>query len=503
MVRDALGEPLDPPKARLELCLFAAAAGLAVFASLFMAGASWGAGYDPGSDPNSMYATTQYTGAQAWWDAGYTGAGVDVAVIDSGVSPVPGLDSPGKVTYGPDLSIDSQNPNLTNVDGYGHGTFMAGLIAGDQGSGTPSSANSSATVYRGMAPGARIVSIKVATADGGTDVTQVIAAIDWVVQHAHDHGLNIRVLNLSYGTNSTQSYLTDPLAYAVEQAWKHGIVVVAAAGNTGFQRGHGAPGLADPAYDPYVIGVGASDSNGTASIADDSIPSFSASAATFFAKNPDFVAPGAHLQGLRVPNSSIDVNHPEGMLDATYFRGSGTSESAAITSGAVALVLQKYPNLTPDEVKAFFADNASPLAGAPASQEGSGEIDLAAMLTQEPTWAVQRFPNSTGGGSIEQARGTDHISVNGVVLSGERDIFGRRVSTTALASAESSASSWTGGVWDGSSWTGSSWTGSSWSASSWTGSSWTGSSWSASSWSGSSWTGSSWTASSWSDASWT
>ena len=95
-----------------------------------------------------------------------------------------------------------------------------------------------------MAPDARILSVKVGAADGGVDVTQVIAAIDWVVQHQHDNGLNIRVLNLSYGTNSTQPYTVDPLAYAAEQAWKHGIVVVAAAGNSGYQKGKGAPGLA-------------------------------------------------------------------------------------------------------------------------------------------------------------------------------------------------------------------------------------------------------------------
>ena len=105
----------------------------------------------------------------------------------------------------------------------------------------------------------------------------MIAAIDWVIQHAHDPGLNIRVLNLSYGTNSTQAYSVDPLAYAAEQAWKHGIVVVAAAGNTGYQRGHGAPGLADPAYDPYVIAVGASNSMGTQTTSDDDVATFSAS----------------------------------------------------------------------------------------------------------------------------------------------------------------------------------------------------------------------------------
>jgi EAL domain-containing protein (putative c-di-GMP-specific phosphodiesterase class I) len=177
------------------------------------AGGSWGASRpeaSAGADGYSIGSTTLYTGAQAWWDAGYTGRGVDVAVIDSGVAPVAGLDAPGKVVQGPDLSLESQSPNLTRLDTFGHGTFMAGLIAAAGGG------------YRGMAPGARIVSLKVATADGGADVSQVIAAIDWVVQHAHDPGLNIRVLNLSYGTNSRQSYLVDPLAYAAEQAWKKG-----------------------------------------------------------------------------------------------------------------------------------------------------------------------------------------------------------------------------------------------------------------------------------------
>src|SRR5262249_17026113 len=159
---------------------------------------------------------------------------------------------------------------------FGHGTFMAGLIAGRDDAATQPYDDDAASVYRGIAPDARVVSVKVATADGGTDVSQVIAGIDWVVQHAHDPGLNIPGLNLSYGTNSTQSYRLDPLAFAAEQAWKHGIVVVASAGNTGYQRGNGAPGLADPAYDPYVIAVGASDRGSRPSSKDDRVASFSA-----------------------------------------------------------------------------------------------------------------------------------------------------------------------------------------------------------------------------------
>ncbi len=275
------------------------------------------AGYDPASDVNSMASVTDYTGAQAWWAAGYTGQGVDVALIDSGVAPVQGLTTPGKIVYGPDLSLESQAPNLTNLDTFGHGTFMAGLIAGRDDSLTAPYGDAPASAYRGMAPDARIVSIKVATADGGVDTSQVIAAIDWVVQHRNDNGLNIRVLNLSYGTNSSQWYGVDPLAYAVEQAWDAGIVVVAAAGNSGFQSKGSSPALANPAYDKRIIAVGASDSMGTATMADDTVPDFSAAAKTGSARAPDFVAPGVHLEGLRVANSWIDTNvDGKAVLDA-------------------------------------------------------------------------------------------------------------------------------------------------------------------------------------------
>jgi serine protease AprX len=463
--------------------------------------ASYAADYNPASDGYSLQNITQLTGARAWWDGGYTGQGVGVALIDSGVAPVEGLSDPGQVVNGPDLSLESQAPNLRSLDTYGHGTFMAGLIAGRD---AAPSADAPPSTYLGMAPDAHIVSLKVGDADGGTDVTQVIAAIDWVVQHRSDNGLNIRVINLSYGTNSLQSYQTDPLAYAAEQAWKDGIVVVAAAGNTGYQRGRGAPGLADPSYDPFVIAVAGADTMGSTNPRKSVMASYSASSAGCGGcKNPDITAPSAHMQGLRVPNSFIDVNHPEGLLSNRYFRGSGTSEATAITSGAIALLLQKYPGMTPDVVKKFLTSNAFKIAGADTHAQGAGEFQLAPMLTKAPpASASQKFPSSAGSGSIEAARGQDHLTRDGVVLSGEQDIFGMPISTPLLAALEAAGSSWSGGTWNGSSWTGSSWSGGSWPGSSWSGSSWSGSPWSGSSWSGSSWSGSSWSGSSWSGSSW-
>jgi serine protease AprX len=474
------------------------------------------AGYDPSTDPYSMYETTMESGARAWWNAGYTGAGIDVAMIDTGVSPVPGLEGAGKVVYGPDLSLESQDPAFYDLDTNGHGTFLAGLIAGRD-PGTRPTSDAPAADYLGMAPDARIVSLKVGDADGGVDVTQVIAAIDWVVQHAHDHGLDIRVLNLAYGTNSTQPYTVDPLAFAVEQAWKAGIVVVTPAGNTGFQQGAGAPGLADPGYDPYVITAGGYDTMGTSSSADDAVGGYSASSAGCapgapvhsapgpLCKGPDFLAIGSHLQGLRVPGSYIDQNDATGELGSRYFRGSGTSEAAAVTSGAIALILQRYPSLTPDQVKAFLRLGAQPLAGVRSADQGAGELDLTAMLEQAPPSvgaSSQDYQPSDGSGTIEGSRGSDHLTLDGVVLQGEEDIFGQAIDTVALAIAEAADGSWSGGTWNGDTWTGNSWSGNSWSGNSWSGNSWSGNSWSGNSWSGNSWSGNSWSGNSWSGNSW-
>ena len=473
--------------------------------ALAAAGVSWGAStYDPASDAYSMANVTSMTGATGWWNAGYTGRGVDVALIDTGVSPVPGLDGVGKIVNGPDLSLESQNPAFSQLDTNGHGTFMAGLIAGHDSTLTAPYANAPASAYRGMAPDARIVSVKVGVADGGVDVSQVIAAINWVVQHRNDNGLNIRVLNLSYGTNSLQGYASDPLSFAVEQAWNRGIVVVAAAGNTGYQRGKGAPGLADPGYNPFVIGVGGYDNMGTGPFNDDKMGTYSASSSGCGAKckNPDFVAVGSHLQGLRVPNGFIDATHPEGLLGSRYFRGSGTSEAAAIASGTIALILQKYPNLTPDQVKRFIANNGQKVPGADSQAQGGGEINLAKLATTTPASYTQTFGPSKGGGTLEAARGSDHLTLNGVVLNGETDIFGHSVDAKSMALAEAAGNSWSGGTWNGNSWSGNSWSGNSWSGNSWSGNSWSGNSWSGNSWSGNSWSGSSWSGSSWSGGSW-
>src|SRR5262249_586231 len=207
------------------------------------------------------------------------------------------------------------------------------------------------------------------------------------------------------------------------------------------------------------------------------------------------IAPGTHVQGLRVPGSYIDQTSPSGALSDRYFRGSGTSEATAFVSGAAADLLQRYPQLTPDQVKAMLTSGCDKLSSYNWKQQGCGELDMSKLLgTAVPSpFASQQYnAPATGVGSLESSRGTDHTSLNGTVLKGEEDIVGMPFNSAAIAALEAAGHSWSGGTWNGSSWSGSSWSGSNWNGSSWSGHSWSGSSWSGSSWSGSSWSGSSW-----------
>ena len=327
-------------------------------------------GWDATQDLGSMWSVTKSIGAQAAWARGVTGKDVTVALIDTGVVGVPGLDKDDKVTDGPDLSFESQSAGTRYLDGFGHGTHLAGIIAGKDEKFDPKKPDG--TLFAGVAPDAKLLNMKVATGDGGADVSQVIAAIDWVVEHRDDQGMHVRVINLSYGTTSEQSWQVDPLARAVENAWNQGILVVTSAGNDGLE----APSLLMPAVDPHVLAVGASDHRGTDGTADDQVADFTNGGDA--ARRPDVLAPGKSVVSLRDPGSFIDTAHPEGLVpqddDHRFFRGSGTSQAAAVVSGEAALLFSAKPKLTPDQVKAVLMQTATPLGAGPA--QGSGITDV-------------------------------------------------------------------------------------------------------------------------------
>ena len=451
--------------------------------------------WDPATDSGSWSNVAASVKARDFYQDGFRGQGVDIAMIDTGALPVDGLQGP-KVYLGPDLTQEGLNPYLHGLDTYGHGTHIAGIIAGKANS-TGTLTKESSAGFHGIAPDSRLVSVKVAGSSGATDVSQVIAAIDWVVKNRNANGLNIKVLNLSFGTDSTQDYRVDPLSFAAEAAWHSGITVVVAAGNQGF----GDTRLNNPAINPYVIAVGASDTKGTYDTADDVVPDWSARGDG--TRNPDLVAPGKSSVSLRAPGATVDNENPSARVADKFFRGSGTSQAAAVVSGAAALVINQRPGITPDQVKALLKGTARPLPVADPVSQGAGTLDLKnAARTATPT-AVQTWARSNGLGSLDASRGSLHLERDGVVLSGEQDIFGQPWDGAAWANGSGwSGSGWSGSGWSGSGWSGSGWSGSGWSDMYWAGSGWSGSGWSGSGWSGSGWSGSGWSGSGWSGSGW-
>ncbi|MBS3940523.1 MAG: S8 family serine peptidase [Actinobacteria bacterium] len=279
-----------------------------------------------------------------------TGSGVGVALLDTGVTEVAEL--AGRVIPGPDYS-DEGHPN----DSYGHGTFMAGLIAGNGGA--------NGGDIHGVAPGAHIVSVKLAGRDGVTSLSKVLDAIGWVVVNQDEFG--IRVLNLSLGVPTNRAPQADPLSAAVQAAWASGITVVAASGN------NGSGTVTSPGRDPWIITVGSTDTNGTAVTHDDTVPDWSGAGRVNKGHKPDVLAPGTSVLSLRTVGSHIDEEHPQARIGEGHFRGSGTSMSAAMVSGAVAALAEFRPYATPDDFKGALVTTGAPITGSIAPA-----VDLAA-----------------------------------------------------------------------------------------------------------------------------
>ncbi|MBI4934915.1 MAG: S8 family serine peptidase [Actinobacteria bacterium] len=458
----------------------------------------------------SMYHVVDQIGARQLWQQGITGAGVNVALIDTGFAPVQDLLDSGRVVQAVDLSAESGVEQAVYVDNYGHGTHMAGIIAGRSPGVNPALAADHPEWFLGVAPDAQIVSVKVADNTGGADISQVIAGVDWVVDHNAE--LNVRVINLSYASGSALPYNTDPLTYALERAWNAGIVVVVAAGNDGRRSN----ALASPALDPYVIAVGAVEAKDNGGF---KVPVWAS--AGDGVRNPDLAAPGAHIDSLRAPLSRIDIEHPEGYVDEFLFRGSGSSQAAAVVSGAAALLIDSNPNLQPDQVKALLTSTTSKVRGGKARQVGSGLVQVddavAAGRVSVPV-ADQNWAPSDGSGLLEAARGPLHMVINDVPLVGEYTVLGAewkgtdwpgtRWADPEAPIATPSGVRWSGGSWMGvrwssAAWTGVRWSGVRWSDLAWDGVRWSGVRWSGGTWDGVRWSGVRWSSDAWSAESWT
>lgn len=321
-------------------------------------------------------------------ELGVDGSGIGVAVIDSGVTSWhDDLADPTLGAERVDRFVDFVNGRTVPYDDYGHGTHVAGIVAGD---GYDSSGGRT-----GIAPGAHIIALKVLDGTGAGSISNVISAIDYAVQHRDE--LNIRVINLSVAAGVYESYNEDPLTLAARQAVSAGIVVVAAAGN----NGRGATGTTQyagvtaPGNAPWVLTVGASSHMGTADRSDDTMAAFSSRGPgqIDYGAKPDLVAPGVGIESLSNPNSYMYSADAAYLLSGTvatpplpYLSLTGTSMATPVVSGTVALMLQANPSLTPNEVKAILQYTSQQYPGYDSLTEGAGflntkgAVELAAYL---------------------------------------------------------------------------------------------------------------------------
>jgi serine protease AprX len=293
----------------------------------------------------------------------WTGAGVTVAVVDSGIAAHADLDN---LLAAVDFTDSSRSGEWH--DGWGHGTHVAGILAG-------SGAESSGT-YRGIAPGANLISLRVLDDQGVGSTSDAIAAIEWAIEHRVEYG--IRVLNLSFGHPVFESAAHDPLVAAAEAAWEAGLVVVCSAGNRGTG---GYFTVNSPGNSSRVITVGSLTDWNSSTTSDDAVSSFSSRGPTLidhFAK-PDVIAPGNRVVSTRAAGSAIEASFPAWHVGTGYIEMSGTSQAAPMVAGTVALMLEKEPTLDPDSVKARLMKSATKMRGLP-YDVGAGVLDVEVAL---------------------------------------------------------------------------------------------------------------------------
>jgi serine protease AprX len=394
------------------------------------------------------------------WDEGYTGDGVGVALVDTGIAgDLPDFRVSARNATSRVIASAVVNPDAATAgDGYGHGTHVAGLIAGNGANRAKSDPLDGK--YVGVAPDADLISVKVADEDGNATVLDVIEGLQFTVDHRADY--NIRVVNLSLKSTEPASYLTDPLDAAVEAAWNNGIVVVAAAGNTGT-----APDAVSyaPANDPYVITVGGVDDAGTKTNVDDRLASWSSRGTTQdgFAK-PDILAPGAGLVSTIAPGSDYLGLCPTCVTDGQYFRVGGTSMAAGVVSGQVALMLDAHPRWSPNQVKAQIVKRSRPVY-APVGTTGHALVNSAG----EPVGSGATVDSTIVGGEAA----ADMATFKSVANPANAGLTPSTLIDPATGGIDYSRASWSRASWSEAvdplraSWSRASWSRASWSRASW------------------------------------
>jgi serine protease AprX len=416
--------------------------------------------------PNATVQAQGYSNSQGWATASNVGvnwwsptaSAPTIAVVDSGIQ-ANRPDFGSRVVA--QVNLASLAPNSPG-DGYGHGTFVAGIAA------------DSASGYTGTTPNANIVAIDVMNDAGQSTVSDVIRSCDWIM--ANKAKYNISVANFSLHAMSKASVMFDPLDQAVEKLWFGGIVVVAAAGNYG--TGSTPSGvLFAPGNDPFVITVGALDTGNGNGAGDDTLAPWSAWGYTpdGFAK-PDIAAPGRYMVGPVPAGATLPLSRPDKVTGYGYMQLSGTSFAAPVVAGAAASLRAQNPSWTPDQVK--------------------GALMLTAM--KEP---ITSRAAGVGGVDVQAAR-----SLTSTPPNPNASLY-KYVATTSDGSKYFNAPAWQAAAlsnvaWDTAAWSDAAWSSAAWSSAAWSDAAWADAAWASAAWGTVAWSDVAWSDVAWSDAAW-
>jgi serine protease AprX len=379
-----------------------------------------------------------------------------IAIVDSGIDATRVADFGSRLLG--QVNLASLTPNSPG-DGYGHGTFVAGIAAGQ------------AAGQFGVSPRSNLVSLDVMNDQGEATVADIISACDWIL--ANKSADNIKVANLSLHAVNQASVMFDPLDQAVEKLWLNGVTVVAAAGNYATNgQASGVPYA--PGNDPFVITVGAADTNNTLATGDDFVAPWSAWGYTGdgFMK-PDISAPGRYIIGPVSPGAALYTLRPGDVVSPGYMQLSGTSFSAPMVAGAAAELIAQHPGWTPDQVKGALMVTADPTPAAAAGSLGVGELDVAHARK------ISNPPNPNVG--LDNYLTTDSSG------------------NTIFNAAAWQASALTNPAWDSAAWSDAAWSSAAWSSAAWSSAAWSSAAWGTAAWASAAWASAAWSDAAWAD----
>ncbi|MDX6468112.1 MAG: serine protease AprX [Gaiellaceae bacterium] len=384
-----------------------------------------------------------------------------IAIVDSGIDATRS-DVAGRVLG--QVNLANRPGNTPTGDGYGHGTFVAGIAAG------------AAPGHAGVAPKANLLSVDIMNDQGQATVADVVAAADWILQNKSTY--NIKVANFSLHSVNRASIRFDPIDQAVEKLWLNGVTVVAAAGNYAVDGAESGVQFA-PGNDPFVITVGATDIGSSIKPTDDLSAPFSAWGYTpdGFMK-PEIGAPGRYMIGPVPQTGVLYSQRPDHVTSPGYMQLSGTSFAAPVVAGAAAMLMGQHPDWTPDQVKGALMLTATPQPRVTLGQLGVGEVNIASARALK----LKAVPNPNA--ALNQFVGT---APDG---------------TRVFDAAAWSDAAWADAAWADAAWSDAAWSSAAWSSAAWSDAAWSDAAWASAAWGTAAWSDAAWSDAAWSDAAW-